>query len=246
MEELLQNPSPTAPRPLAFSVLRIPFFLEPGYDESQPFIETNRERLIQKWGGEQGWEVQKQRHDLKGRGLEAGIPHFNLDRLASNTMASHRLIQFIGKQYGLGTSEAVYDLLNQYYFVDGHSLNDKPKLASVVAAHLQELLQNRKDVDAPTEQELLDFLESDEGRENIMNAVSALKQLGINSIPKFIIEGTTMVDGAAHAATFISIFREIEARGTVQGTAIFNDVLGVTDELVAKGSHVPTTNMSAS
>ena len=49
---------------------------------------------------------------LKGRGLAAGIPHFNLDRLASNSMASHRLIQHIGKRYGLHVSEALYDRLN--------------------------------------------------------------------------------------------------------------------------------------
>lgn len=68
---------------------------------------------MKKWGGETGWNAQKKSHDLKGRGLEAGIPHFNLDRLASNTMASHRLIQMLGKQYGLAVSEAIYDLLNE-------------------------------------------------------------------------------------------------------------------------------------
>ncbi|KAG7346193.1 DSBA oxidoreductase [Nitzschia inconspicua] len=226
---------------MAFSVLRVPFFLEPGYDESKPFIETNRERLIHKWGGKRGWEVQKQRHDLKGRGLEAGISHFNLDRLAANTMASHRLIQHIGKTYGLAVSEAIYDLLNQYYFVDGHSLNDKPRLAKVVAARMQELMPT----EAPTKTELLDFLNGDEGREQIMHALHALNQLGIHSIPKFIIEGRTVVDGAARSDTFVEIFREIEARGVVQGTAIFNDVLGVSDEIVEKGSHLPPTSMAA-
>jgi hypothetical protein len=49
---------------------------------------------------------------LKGRGLAAGIPHFNLDRLASNSMASHRLVQHVGKLYGLHVSEKLYDRLN--------------------------------------------------------------------------------------------------------------------------------------
>ena len=59
-----------------------------------------------------GWERQKQAHDLKGRGEAAGIPHFNLDRLTSNTMASHRLIQYVGKKFGLRASETLYDRLN--------------------------------------------------------------------------------------------------------------------------------------
>lgn len=244
MEELLHHPSPTAPRPLAFSVLRIPFFLEPAYDESKPFIETNRERLTKKWGGPEGWEDQKRRHDLKGRGMEAGIPNFNLDRLAANTMASHRLIQHLGKTYGLAVSEAVYDLLNQYYFLDGHSLNDKPLLAKVVAERMQELLLPRKEA-APTEANLLDFLNGDQGREQIIHALHALNQLGIHSIPKFIIEGRTVVDGAARSDTFVEIFRDIEARGMVKGTAMFNDVLGVSDEIVEKGSHLPLTSTVA-
>ena len=114
----MAHPLPGAPESLIFSIIRVPFFLEPEYDERKPFIESNRDRLLTKWGGKQGWERQKRNHDLKGRGLDAGIPHFNLDRLASNTMASHRLIQYIGKTYGLHVSEAIYDRLNVYYFVD--------------------------------------------------------------------------------------------------------------------------------
>jgi len=52
------------------------------------------------------------RFSLKGRGQAAGIPHFNLDRLASNSMASHRLVQHVGKLYGLHISEKLYDRLN--------------------------------------------------------------------------------------------------------------------------------------
>eukprot|EP00533_Pseudo-nitzschia_delicatissima_P011092 CAMPEP_0116098066 /NCGR_PEP_ID=MMETSP0327-20121206/11028_1 /TAXON_ID=44447 /ORGANISM="Pseudo-nitzschia delicatissima, Strain B596" /LENGTH=135 /DNA_ID=CAMNT_0003589835 /DNA_START=127 /DNA_END=534 /DNA_ORIENTATION=- len=104
-------------------------------------------------------------------------------------MASHRLIQHLGKTYGLAVSEAVYDKLNQYYFVDGHSLNDRPMLAKVVAELLKELLPNR----APNEAELLEFLDSEKGKEEITNIGHALNQLGISGIPKFIIEGRTMV-----------------------------------------------------
>lgn len=229
----MRNPLPDAPKPLAFSVLRIPFFLEPGYDENEAFVETNRERLIQKWGGKRGWENQKHRHDLKGRGLEAGIPFFNLDRKASSTMASHRLIQYLGKTYGLAVSEAVYDKLNEYYFVEGHSLNDKPLLARTVCDLLKDMIPKN----APSEADILEFLNGDEGKEEITNAIHALNQLGISGIPKFIIEGRTMVDGAARSDTFVHIFREIENRGSVHSGPIFNDVLGVSDETVQSPSH---------
>jgi len=51
--------------------------------------------------------------------------------------------------------------------------------------------------------------------------------LGIHGIPKFIIEGQTVVDGAAHADVFVEVFREIEARGTIANDAVFADILGV-------------------
>ena len=48
---------------LGFAVLRVPFFLEPNYPEHKPFVETNRERLVRKWGGKAGWERQKRNHE---------------------------------------------------------------------------------------------------------------------------------------------------------------------------------------
>ena len=44
--------------------------------------------------------MQKARHGLKERGQEVGIEHFNLDRIASNTMSSHRLVQWVTKTLG--------------------------------------------------------------------------------------------------------------------------------------------------
>ena len=237
MDMVLRDPLPSAPRRLAFSVLRVPFFLEPDYDESAVHVESNRQRLIRKWGGPAGWEQQKRRHNLKGRGQAAGIPHFNLDRLAANSMASHRLIQYLGKTYGLAVSEVIYDLLNVYYFVDGHSLNDKPRLARVVADRLADVLD---DVVAPTAAELEAFLHGNEGRAEIEAAVEALHLLGIHSIPKFIIEGQTVVDGAAETDVFVQVFREIEARGAVANERpVFGELLGVSPEIIQQPSHAP-------
>ena len=62
MRHVLSKPL-NAESPLAFAVVRVPFFLEPDYDESKPFIESNRNRLVKKWGGKRGWEEQKNRHE---------------------------------------------------------------------------------------------------------------------------------------------------------------------------------------
>ena len=76
-----------------------------------------------------------------------------------------------------------------------------------------------------------------EGRREIENAIKALKELGVHGIPKFIVEGSSVVDGAATSDTFVRIFREIEERGEVAGGPIFGDILGVDESIVMKASH---------
>jgi len=231
MQKVLKSPLYPDKQKVTFSILRVPFFLEPSYDENKKFMETNRQRLLNKWGGNEGWQRQKKNHDLKGRGIAAGIPHFNLDRLTGNTMASHRLIQHVGKSFGLSVSEALYDRLNVYYFVEGHSLNDRSRLAKVAS---EELLKHGHEV---ASDEILKFLNSNDGRQEIENAIHTLVQLGINGIPTFIIDGQTL-NGAAGWKSHYRVFREIEDRGYVEKGPVFGKILNVSDDTIQEGSHV--------
>jgi predicted DsbA family dithiol-disulfide isomerase len=249
MQEVLHHPTPGRAI-TGFSVLRIPFFLEPDYDESKVVLETNRQRLLRKWGGPAAWEAQKQRHRLRERGQEVGIPHFNLDRGAASTMASHRLIQWISRKYGLSVSEWIYDRLNQYHFVDGHSLNDVERLASVVAVELQTWWTQRPlehaGVPPATAAEILQFLRGNEGRKEIGTAVSLLQQMGIHGIPTFILEGgETVLQGAVDASELVSTFRRIEQRGyLLREQPLFQDVLGISPTLIERGSYLATDPIS--
>jgi len=149
-------------------------------------------------------------------------------------MASHRLIQHIGKLYGLRVSEGLYDRLNVYYFVDGHSLNDQPLLAEVAAEELTKLLPSNED--PMTKEDIMEFLQSQQGRNEIENALKMLRRLDIHSIPKFILEGTTLVDGAADWRLFVEIFEEIEERGYVQNNSVFGALLGVSEDQIQNGA----------
>jgi predicted DsbA family dithiol-disulfide isomerase len=222
MEQVRANPMVPG-RPLSFSVVRVPFFLEPAYPESESWSETNRARLVRKWGGEAAWQAQKARHRLKERALEAGITDkINLDRLASNTLKSHRLVQWISRTRGLEASERLYDALNELHFVRGHKLNDVPMLAAAAAQHA-----------GVDEAAAVEFLNSDGGREQIDRALALAGQFGIHSIPKFVIDGTLLIDGAAHTGEHIAAFREVEARGTTSGRALFAEALGISPQVLA-------------
>lgn len=114
-------------------------------------------------------------------------------------------------------------------------MNDRPRLAGVVTGLLSNLLG--PDEIIPTESELLDFLNGDEGREEIMQALKTLNRLGIHSIPKFIIEGKTLVDGAARSEVFVEAFRQIERKGEIHSGPVFGEILGVPEDIVSRGSH---------
>lgn len=133
MREVAASPPPGQP-PMGFTLLRVPFFLEPDYPTDPAFEETNRVRLVRKWGGARGWEAQKARHGLKERGQEVGIEHFNLDRIASNTLASHRMVQWVTRTLGINAAERMYANLNSRHFEKGQKLNDTDMLVQAAEA----------------------------------------------------------------------------------------------------------------
>ena len=226
MNEVMTDPM-DATNPVRFSVLRVPFFLEPSYDTDERFSETNRARLERKWGGKAAFAAQKHRHRLKERGQEVGIEKFNLDRLASSTLKSHRLIQWITKNRGCEVAEAVYNDLNHRHFVDGKKLNDADMLCDAAAT---------AGVDRD---EAMRFLASDEGLEEIGDAQEMLQEMGIHSIPNFVVGGKVVVSGAVHAAELVQIFRRLESTGKGAPGSAFADALRIPSEMRAKTLPAP-------
>lgn len=222
MEQVIDEPLDPS-NPLQFGLLRVPFFLEPSYPRGEEFHETNRLRLHRKWGGEQAFESQKQRHRLKERGHEVGIPAFNLDRLASSTMASHRMVQWITKKKGFVAAERAYASLNLRHFEQGVKLNDRIMLSEVAV----EVGADAAEAEA--------FLESEEGLAEIEGAQAMLRQFGVSSIPTFVIGGHTVVGGAAHASELVDAFREAEqVEQTASHRSLFGDVLGISPEVLQR------------
>lgn len=229
MNEVTRAPMDPS-NPMRFSVLRVPFFLEPGYDRNEDWHETNRVRLERKWGGKAAFAAQKHRHRLKERGQEVGIDHFNLDRLASNTLASHRLVQWVTKNYGCTVSEMLYNDLNHRHFVEGQKLNDSEMLCEAAS-------------NAGVDRErCAEFLASDEGYAEIANTQEMLNRMGIHSIPNFVIGGKYVVSGAVHSRELIEIFRGIEKKGEGAPGSAFADTLRIPEDMRTVPLPVPEDN----
>ena len=205
---------------MGFTLIRVPFFLEPDYPESEDFEETNRVRLHRKWGSEEGFEAQKKRHGLKERGEAVGIPRFDLDRIASSTMASHRLVQWVTRTLGINAAESLYADLNSLHFERGRKLNDREMLVGAA---------ERVGADAGAARA---FLESDEGREQIAAAQGLLGRMGVSGIPTLLLGGKwALPSGAIGADAIVSAFRELEAQGGATAS-FFGDVLGIPERVM--------------
>ena len=200
-------------RPLGFNLLRVPFFLEPDYPTSPEFEETNRTRLIRKWGGPAGWAEQKARHRLKERGQEVGIEHFNLDRVASNTLASHRVVQWVTRTHGVNAAETLYADLNRRHFVEGCKLNN-----------IEMLVEAAERVGCKAEATRA-FLDSDDGKAEIKRAQERLRTIGVSGIPTVVLGAKYMLpSGAVGAATIVEAFRQIESEGGAPDSLFAEDL----------------------
>ena len=229
--------------PFNFTLLRIPFYLEPNYSEDAQFHESNHVRLKRKWGGHDAFETQKARHGLKERGEEVGISYFNLQRLASSTRLSHRLVQYMTNKYGITVSEALYAELNYNHFVLGQKLNDIEMLldAADIAVERAMAMEHTITCNVQVNGNGFDrtkayiYLKDQKAGTNVLEKIQKqLDQLGISSIPTFIIGGQYMIGGAARSDEFIDIFRQIEKEHPKRGLtkSVFGSTLNFSNAVL--------------
>ncbi len=132
-----------------------------------------------------------------GIGRDGG-PGFNENRICSSTIKSHRLVQWVTKCYGWQLAELLFDVLNAEHFLFGKNLNDSKFLISCC-----------KNIGLDAEK-VREYLFSDEGRSEVINAVNGLISAGLDHIPVFVIDNRILVDGAPTTSSFIAHFRQIE------------------------------------
>lgn len=205
--------------PMQFSVVRVPFFLQPDYPEDEAFQETHFQRMHKKWGGPAAYEKIRRSHRLDERGAEVGI-RFNTERIVSNTLASHRLVQWVSRTRGLEDSERLYDHLNRLHFIEGKSLNDAKLLSEAAEA----VGVDRADA--------VEFLSGGTGVDTIKKVVDAVHAMNIHSIPTWVIDGRYSLSGACPAQDLIDVFREIERSGRESAKGVFHDLLGIPSDFV--------------
>ena len=114
-----------------------------------------------------------------GEGIE-----FHLERITRtpNTLNAHRMI-WVTQQQGL--QDAVVEALFQAYFVDGVDIGDQKNLMTVSqAVGMDRTLTENS-------------LSTDLGVKEVLAEEAKFKELGIEGVPSFVVEGTVLFSGAA-------------------------------------------------
>ena len=102
-------------------------------------------------------------------------------KVTPNTLNAHRLIHWAGIE---GVQTPIVSALFKAYFIEGRDIGDVDVLSDVADAGGMDAAVTRK------------LLLSDADAEDIRKKDSAAREMGINSVPTFIVAGQHAVPGA--------------------------------------------------
>ncbi|WP_250000590.1 DsbA family protein [Actinoplanes sp. M2I2] len=120
--------------------------------------------------------------------------------VAANTFDSHRLIAWAA---GQGRQADMLEALQQAYFTEGLDIGSRAVLASVAGSI------------GLSEAAATDHLASEAGTAAVRTDLAEARELGISSVPFFVVDGKYAVQGAQEASTLVSAFEEIARREAV-------------------------------
>ena len=169
-----------------------PFQLDPTpVTEPKPLLEA----LGDKFGGRD--KAEGMAAHVTGVAAGAGLD-LRFDRaVAANTFDAHRLVRFAAE---CGRSAEMVERLYRAHFHDGIDVGSIDALVTLaVEAGLDET-------------EAREYLESNLGRREVAADLSAAHQLGVSSVPTFVLAGKYAVTGAQEPETLLAALREVAQR----------------------------------
>ena len=126
-----------------------------------------------------------------GDGIE-----FRMDRaLRANTVLAHRALHWALATHGPDTQAELKERLLKAYFTDGMDVGDP----DVIAACASEC-----DLDGP---ELRAWLDTDEGKAEVVADLHGAMDREIASVPSFVINDRFLVPGAQEVDTFVMVLQ---------------------------------------
>ncbi|MEU4716875.1 DsbA family oxidoreductase [Micromonospora purpureochromogenes] len=169
-----------------------PFQLDPTpVTESKPLVEA----MAAKFGGRERAEAMFAQVTQVAAGVGLDM---RFDRaVQANTFEAHRLIRYATER---GLAEEMVEALYAAHFTDGVDLGSRDALVE---------LAGKVGLD---ETEVRDHLDSPVGRREVAADLTAAQQLGVSSVPTFVLAGKYAVTGAQEPETLLAALSEVERR----------------------------------
>ncbi|GAA2680545.1 DsbA family oxidoreductase [Actinoplanes palleronii] len=121
--------------------------------------------------------------------------------LAANTFAAHRLIAWAA---GQERQADMLDALQRAHFADGIDVGSRAALAGVAGSI---------GLDAAA---AFAYLESEAGTGAVEADLTEAGELGVTSVPYFLVDGKFVIQGAQDSSTLLAAFEEITRREAVE------------------------------
>ncbi|MGK5441135.1 DsbA family oxidoreductase [Micromonospora sp. URMC 105] len=169
-----------------------PFQLDPTpVTEPRPLVEA----MAAKFGGRERAESMFAQVTQVAAGVGLDM---RFDRaVQANTFEAHRLIRFATER---GLAEETVEALYAAHFTDGVDLGSRDALVELAA---------KVGLD---EGGVRDHLDSPAGRREVAADLAAAQQLGVSSVPTFVLAGKYAVTGAQEPETLLAALSEVERR----------------------------------
>ncbi|WP_299637228.1 DsbA family oxidoreductase [uncultured Ruegeria sp.] len=167
-----------------------PFQLNPDMPDAGM---DRREYLERKFGGKDG--ALRAYAPVVDHAEKADLNiNFEAMKRTPNTLDAHRLIHWAGIE---GKQNGVVDALFDAYFLQGRDIGDHEVLADIA---------DSTGMDAAV---VMKLLKSDADREDIRNRDAHSREMGVSSVPTFIVANQHAVPGAQPPEMWEKVFSEI-------------------------------------
>ncbi|MER7420326.1 DsbA family oxidoreductase [Micromonospora peucetia] len=169
-----------------------PFQLDPSpVSEPRPLVDV----LAAKFGGPD--RVRQMFGQVTEVASAVGLT-LDFDRaVAANTFDAHRLVSWAADR---GRAAEMVDALYRAHFTDGVDVGSRDALATLAAEVGLDVAEARH------------FLDSDERVAELSDELATARQIGVTSVPTFVLAGKYAVTGAQEPETLLAALAEVGRR----------------------------------
>ncbi|MEH0969957.1 DsbA family oxidoreductase [Micromonospora sp. CPCC 205546] len=174
-----------------------PFQLDPSpVPQPRPLVDA----MAAKFGGPD--RVRQMFGQVTEVAAQVGLT-LDFDRaLAANTFDAHRLVAWATDR---GRAAETVDALYRAHFTDGVDVGSRDALAGLAAEVGLDAAEARR------------FLDSDERTAELADELATARQIGVTSVPTFVLAGRYAVTGAQEPETLLAALAEVDRREAEAG-----------------------------